>query len=153
MAAERTIRRRLLEYCRGIDRCDADLVASVYHPDGTDDHGTFQGLGVDFARYATTTLREHAVATMHVVGDSIIDFTDDVTAEVETPVLAWHRRRTRDGDGEFMERFGGRYFDRFECRDGDWRIAERRLTWDWDAKEPIDRAFPTAPFARSPRMG
>ena len=49
----REIRRRLLEYCRGIDRCDAALVASVYHPDGTDDHGSFVGLGTDFAVYAT----------------------------------------------------------------------------------------------------
>lgn len=149
LVAERAIRRRLLEYCRGIDRCDADLVAGAYHTDGTDDHGSFQGLGADFAVRAVDTLRAHAVSTMHVVGDSIIEFSDAVTAEVETPVLAWHR--CADDTGDYLERFGGRYFDRFECRAGDWRIAERRLTWDWDARERIDPAFPPDRFTPSPR--
>ena len=48
---ERAIERRLVDYCRGVDRGDAALVASVYHPDGTDDHGSFKGLGVDFAEH------------------------------------------------------------------------------------------------------
>jgi SnoaL-like domain len=151
LAAERAIRRRLLEYCRGIDRCDADLVAGVYHPDGTDDHGSFQGLGVDFARYATDALARHAIATSHVIGDSLIDFLDSTTADVETPVTAVHRVRDEASGGEVLERFGGRYFDRFECRDGDWRISERRLTWDWDTLEPIDPAFPPGRFTPSPR--
>ena len=33
MLAERAIRRRLLDYCRGIDRCDAGLVPHLGHPD------------------------------------------------------------------------------------------------------------------------
>lgn len=149
IAAEREIRRRLLDYCRGIDRCEAELVASVYHPDATDDHGAFQGLGVDFARYATEKLRSHADATMHVIGDSIIDFTSSTTAEVETPVMAWHR--CSDADGPFLERFGGRYFDRFERRDGAWKIAHRQVTHDWDAKERVEPAFPAGRFTPSPR--
>lgn len=148
---EREIRRRLLEYCRGIDRCDAELVASVYHPDGTDDHGSFVGLGTDFAVYATDALRRHAVATSHVVGDSLYDVVDDTTVDVETQVMAVHRCADGDG-GEYLERFGGRYFDRFELRDGAWKIAERRLTWDWDAREPVTRAFPPDRFTPSPRI-
>jgi ketosteroid isomerase-like protein len=149
VVAEREIRRRLLDYCRGIDRCDADLVASVYHPDATDDHGGFSGSGIDFARYATEKLREHAEATMHVIGDSLIDFTSDTTADVETPVLAWHR--CRDDDGPYLERFGGRYFDTFERRDGAWKITHRLVTHDWDAKERVTPAFPPARFTPSPR--
>jgi SnoaL-like domain len=149
MRAERAIRRRLLDYCRGIDRCDAALVASVYFDDSTDEHGTFSGLGVDFARYATDRLRAHAEATQHVVGDSIIDFDDDRTARVETPVLAVHR--CRDADGPYLERFGGRYLDTFECRAGDWRIRHRVVAWDWDAKERIEPAFPAGRFTPSPR--
>src|SRR5687768_13411129 len=53
---EREIERRLADYCRGVDRGDAELVASVYHPDGTDDHGSFRGLGIDFAAYVTRRL-------------------------------------------------------------------------------------------------
>jgi hypothetical protein len=149
LLAEREIRRRLLDYCRGIDRCDAALVASAYHADGTDDHGGFQGLGHDFARYATERLRTHAEATMHLIGDSIFDWVDEATVDVETPVLAWHR--CRDEVGPYLERFGGRYFDRFEHRDGAWRIAHRGLTHDWDAREVITPAFTPGRFVPSPR--
>ena len=121
----------------------------MYHPDGTDDHGAFCGSGAEFARHVTDRLRARADATMHVVGDSIIDFTGADTAEVETPVLAWHR--CRDGEGGYLERFGGRYFDTFERRTGEWRIRHRRLTWDWDAKERIEPAFPAGRFEPSPR--
>ncbi len=147
--AERAIRRCLVDYCRGIDRCDADLVASVYHPDATDDHGSFVGLGIDFARRATGKLRTYARATTHFIGEPVIDFESASVAHVETPVLAWHR--VADDRGEFLENFCGRYFDRFECRDGDWRIADRRLTHDWDNKVRVENAFPPGTFAPSPR--
>lgn len=155
IAAEHEIRRTLLVYCRGIDRCDAPLVASVYHPDGTDDHGSFVGSGSEFATYATERLRTHALATSHMIGDSIIDFAaasaagELDTADVETPVTAVHR--CRDDQGEYLERFGGRYFDRFERRDGVWKIAHRALTHDWDAKERVVAAFPAGRFRPSPR--
>jgi len=147
LVAEAAIRRRLLEYCRGIDRCDAEIVAGVYWPDGTDDHGSFAGLGTDFAVYATQALAQHALATTHLIGDTLFDWVDATSVDVETPVMAVHRC-----DGEYLERFAGRYFDRFTARDGDWRIAERRLTWDWDVREEVTRAFPPGRFTPSPRV-
>jgi len=149
-AATLAIQRCLLDYCRGIDRCDASLVASVYHPDATDDHGSFVGSGVDFARRVTAHLRRHATATTHFCGPPHIVFTSATTADVETQVLAWHRRR--DDEGEYLEKFAGRYFDRFESRAGDWRIVHRALTHDWDAIERITNAFPAGTFAPSPRL-
>lgn len=150
LTAIAAIQRCLLDYCHGIDRCDADLVASVYHADGTDDHGSFVGLGTDFAVHATRKLREYAVATTHFCAQPTIDFESSTVAQVETQVLAWHR--VEGPDGQFLEKFGGRYFDRFECRNGDWRIAHRLLTRDWDTKETVDLAFPKNPFAPSPRI-
>lgn len=149
IVARLAIERCLLDYCRGIDRCDADLVASIYHPDATDDHGSFVGLGTDFARLATSKLRGHAIATTHFCNPPHVVFTSATTAEVETQVLAWHR--CRDEDGEYLEKFCGRYFDRFECRDGDWRIAHRALTHDWDTIERVTNAFPPGRFTPSPR--
>jgi len=146
---ERAILRCLMDYCRGIDRLDEALVASVYHPDGTDDHGSFVGLGSDFARVVVRRLRAHAASTTHFIGNPIIDFTSDTTAEVEVQVLAWHRVQ-RD-DGEWLEKFGGRYFDRFEKRAGVWRIAHRALTRDWDTLEKVNPAFPPGVFQPSPR--
>jgi len=88
-----------------------------------------------------------------MIGDSLFDWVDAATVEVETPVLAIHRCAGDDPEeGEYLERFGGRYFDRFEQRDGDWRIAERKLTWDWDTRESVTRAFPPDRFRPSPRQ-
>ena len=143
------IQRCLLDYCRGVDRCDADLLASVYHPDATDDHGSFVGLGVDFARSVTAHLLRRTLSTTHFCSPPHIVFTSERTADVETQVLAWHR--CRDDDGEYLEKFGGRYFDRFERRGDDWRIAHRALTHDWDTVERITNAFASGTFVPSPR--
>jgi hypothetical protein len=141
---EHAIRRRLFEYCRGVDRLDVELVRGVYHPDGTDDHGSFVGLGIDFADYALPRMGENFEATMHVIGNTIIDFAGADTAFVESQVVAYQQRR--NDDGCFLETFGGRYVDRFERRHDDWRIADRLCVHDWDKVERIEPAFPAGKF-------
>lgn len=148
-AVERAIRRRLQDYCRGIDRTDAELVASAYFDDATDDHGAFKGLGIDFARYATEALRTRFDATQHMIADPTIDFLDESTAHVETYVHAVHRGH--NDDGVFLERFGGRYVDRFECRNGEWKIANRLVIHEWDAKEHVTLAFAEGRFTEGRR--
>ncbi len=146
---ERLIRQKLQLYCRGIDRCDPDLIASVYHPDGTDDHGSFVGLGADFASYATEHLRKGSESTTHFLGESLFDFVAPDHASVETYVQAIHRRV--DDEGIFFEKFGGRYVDRFEKRHGEWRIAHRLCVHDWDAKERVTLAFAPGRFTEGTR--
>ena len=133
-----------------MDRGDADLVASVYHADGTDDHGSFKGLGSDFAVYATSRLPARYRATQHTIANTIIDFVDDDTAHVESHVCARHLRD--DGDDVLaMETFFGRYVDRFERREGVWKIAERLVVHDWDLAEPVTLAFPPGRFTDGTR--
>lgn len=146
---ERAIERRLVDYCRGVDRGDAHLVASVYHPDGTDDHGSFKGLGVDFARYVTSRLSTRYEATMHTVGNTVIRFAGPDVAHVESHVCA--RQRRRDEHGAVLETFGGRYVDRFECREGEWKIAHRTVVHEWDQLERIEPAFPPGRFTKGVR--
>ena len=133
-----------------MDRGDADLVASVYHADGTDDHGSFKGLGSDFAVYATSRLPARYRATQHTIANTIIDFVDDETAHVESHVCARHLRD--DGDDVLaMETFFGRYVDRFERREGVWKIATRLVVHDWDLAEPVTLAFPRGRFTDGAR--
>ena len=146
---EREIRRRLHDYCRGIDRLDAELVASAYFADAIDDHGSFKGLGVDFANYAVKALRGHAEATQHMIGAPVIDFLSPTSAHVETYVQAVHS--CRDGEGPFLERFGGRYVDRFELRDGDWKIADRLLLHEWNSKDRVTLAWQPDRFTNGRR--
>jgi hypothetical protein len=124
----------LYRYCRGVDRCDVDELAAVYHPDGTDDHGTFTGNGRDFAEWACAGGRQFWSASHHSVHNVIVDWVDDDSAEVESYVLAFNQRdpgvERPDGGAGRVEVFAGRYLDRFERRDGVWRIAHRRAVRD-----------------------
>ena len=146
---EQEIRQVLARYCRGVDRCDPDLVRSVYHPDATDDHGTFKGLGLDFADAAIPMLRSHWQASLHDLGTCIIDIDGDA-ADVETYFVAYHRRQQ---DGEtWLDVFGGRYLDRFERRSGRWLIAKRVVVHEWSKLEATPLTFPSELFARGERL-
>ena len=139
----------LARYCAGVDRLDAELVASCYHPDATDDHGVFRGTGHDFAAHVVAVLERHADATHHQLGQVLVDFLDDGVARVESYVLAYHRI---DGEaGVELEAFGGRYLDRFEVREGCWRIASRRVLPHWNARGPITEFFARGVFDEGAR--
>jgi len=146
---EQAIVQRLHDYCRGVDRCDAALVASVYHPDGTDDHGSFRGLGIDFAEYVTSRLPARYEATMHSISNPIVRFTGPDQALVESHVCARHRR-VDDGQ-TVLDTFGGRYVDHFERRDGEWKIAHRVVVHEWDKTERVELAFPPGRFTEGKR--
>jgi len=133
------IRRVLHRYCFAADRADEELLRSVYHPDGIDEHGTnFKGLGWDFAEYACRTAREEPnfTAMQHHLTSTNIAVHGDVAA-VESYVLALH---VPVGGGGIAA-VGGRYLDRFERRDGEWRIAYRRFVHDLDVQLPDAPAF------------
>ncbi|MEM7016533.1 MAG: nuclear transport factor 2 family protein [Pseudomonadota bacterium] len=138
----------LRRYARGVDRLDADLIRSVYHEDATDDHGGFKGKGVDFAQYCVDALRAHAVATMHNMHQVNIDFDGD-TAWVEVYFTALHRCE-RDGN-TVLETFGGRYADRFEKRQDEWKIADRTVIYEWSKVETVAQEYPNQVFEQGKR--
>jgi hypothetical protein len=147
---EREIRRVLERYCRGVDRLDEALLASCYHDDATDDHGMFKGSGIEFAAFCVKVLRLHAVATQHVLAQSIIGVDGD-SAACETYVLA-HHRCEREG-ATVLESFGGRYVDRMERRAGEWKIADRVVVVEWEKAEKVEPAFPPGLFVEGRRDG
>lgn len=149
----------LARYCRGVDRCDVETLRAVYHPDAIDDHGTFHGNAHEFARWAVEGGRTFWHASHHSVHNVIIDWADVDTAHVESTVLGINRRRGEPGqdpsagDGT-IELFAGRYVDRFERREGSWRIAHRRALRDvdtllerrrWAGRIPEGGRFPDDP--------
>lgn len=148
--AEREIRRRLLDYCRGVDTGNAALVASAYHPDSYDDHGSFKGDGHRFAEYVTEAVRDRYEATHHFIDHATIDFVADERANVETYVVARHIHR--DETGPVLTSFGGMYRDRFEHRDGAWRIAHREVLHSWDKVERVEPGWPAGHFAERERL-
>jgi hypothetical protein len=141
------IRHNLARYSRGMDRQDADLIASTYWPDGWDDHGMVEGTGRFFAdsmKPMWPTLKMG-----HMLGQSYIDINGNI-ANVETYFFAYHRM----GEGESTRDvfLGGRYADRLEKRSNEWRFLHRVAVYDWcqDAGSSVpwnDAIFPFADMA------
>jgi hypothetical protein len=138
-------RERLYElvtrYCRAIDRADEELLLSCYHPDATQDHGAYKGPIPGLV----THLRGRALdpakgALQHIASNCRFELEGDV-AYGET----YLQTVMTDPDGGQLLSFG-RYVDRFERRDGEWRIAHRQVIID------VPRAgMDTTPFVRGYR--
>ncbi|MGK2908275.1 MAG: nuclear transport factor 2 family protein [Sphingobium sp.] len=145
-------------YCRAIDRCDLELLRTIYHADGTDDHGAFSGNAIEFAELIIPSLQESILDGMHTVTHCTIDVDGDF-ATSEAYYWAYQRtpggeaavtgffgpdyaaRATADGtiDGCHDYYCGGRYIDLFERRDGQWKILRRKITNEWNDIRPSTR--------------
>jgi hypothetical protein len=121
------IRECVVRLARGEDRRDAEIITASYWPDSVTDYGVFKG---DFAAYLAWVVpgADAITNTQHVLGQSVIDLDGD-KASVETQVISYHR--VNMGEGERDTCIGGRYLDRMEKRDGQWRIANRMMLYDW----------------------
>jgi ketosteroid isomerase-like protein len=105
-------------YARGIDRHDVDLVASCYHPDAIDDHGFYLGPGRGLAEW-TLGVHENFPRHQHHITNQVVELCGD-TAHAETYYLV-----VRTDKSGVPSVASGRYVDRFERRDGEWKIAAR----------------------------
>jgi hypothetical protein len=139
LRAEHAIREVLQHYVRANDRLQFDDLARAYHPDAYDDHGSYKG---DIPGLVAWIADRHRTIeqSMHLTAAPLIELDGDA-AYVETYcMLVQHQR---NGCVDLATRlpaycrftFGLRYVDRFECRDGDWRIARRTVVWEWSQRE------------------
>jgi hypothetical protein len=138
----------LVRYCRGADRGDADLMAAAYHPDATEDHGgTFSGAADDYMKMIREVLPKAGVMT-HVITNISIDLTGPDRALSECYFLTFSRRTTK---GETFDSLTlARAVDRFEKRNGEWKIAERRLAWEWNHEMPFAETWGRGLIAPDP---
>jgi hypothetical protein len=145
-------------YCRAIDRCDMELLKSIYHPDGTDDHGSFSGNAMEFAEFIIPALRAGITDGMHTVTHCTIDVDGDFATSES---YYWAYQRAHGGEEAVTAFFGpdyaarckaegtldachdyycgGRYIDLFERRGGEWKILRRKITNEWNDIRPSTR--------------
>jgi hypothetical protein len=125
-------RQRILEviltYCRAVDRGDRELLRSVYHEDAIDRHGVFDGPARAFFEVDLSPLLPGLRGLMHSVSNVLIEL-DRPRAFAESYVTAHHRLEVAGVARDLV--IGGRYLDRFENRDGQWRIGLRQAVYDW----------------------
>lgn len=119
------IRDCLYRYCRGIDRCDEGALRSSYWEDATDCHGAWNGSASGFIEQALKKLRLGG-QRVHQVTNVLIELHGDAAA-VESSFFALQAQANAT-----LETFlCGRYVDRFERRQGEWRVAARTVVYDW----------------------
>jgi hypothetical protein len=116
----------LHRYSRGLDRHDEELLASAFWEDALDHHGDFVGRPSEFVPWANALHESEWAGHTHFLDPGTIEIDGDV-AHSECYVL-WVLRRK---EGTELDLGGGRYVDRFERRNGEWRIAARELVVDW----------------------
>ncbi|HLF31715.1 MAG TPA: nuclear transport factor 2 family protein [Xanthomonadales bacterium] len=121
----------LMRYGRGVDRADEDLLKSCYHADAIEEHGsTYSGPAHGYIEAAVGRIQK--MGTMaHYICNVFIDIEDDL-AYVETYVLTFARFHKGEEDEDWDTFTGGRIVDRFEKRGGQWKIAHRKMAFDWN---------------------
>jgi hypothetical protein len=137
LLAKQAITEQLHRYCRGIDRMDAELTLSVWHPDGTADYGgLYRGSAAGFVDWLWPV---HAamVGHRHEVSNILIELDGDRAAS-ETYVFV--TLRVLEPDGSMTDIVGqGRYLDRWERRAGVWAIAHRDYVSDLSQAHVVEQ--------------
>ncbi|MEL6364450.1 MAG: nuclear transport factor 2 family protein [Pseudomonadota bacterium] len=129
MLARQDINDVLARYARGVDRADEALLRSCYHEGAIEEHANaYSGPADAYITDAVKRIRKMGPMA-HYLCNTHIELDGDV-AWVETYVLTFARFE-QDG-APYDTLTGGRLCDRFERRDGEWRIAHRKMTFDWN---------------------
>lgn len=130
----------LTRFSRGMDRFDRELFLSAFHADATIAAGPFVGGPEALCEWSFGLHEAGQVATHHNLLNVTYDVQGDV-AHTETYYLFVGRNRD---DSNWMA--GGRYIDRLERRDGEWKIALRTNAIEWSGMVPTT----PIPFADLP---
>jgi hypothetical protein len=129
-----------MAYCRGIDRRDPDLIRSIFWEDAIADHGeAWYRTGNQWVDHIFADYLSQYEVTAHYVLNEWYKVEGD-QAQGETHRISYHRRP----NGEEVTA-AARTFNRYECRDGVWRISYRGVIRDWMKESraaPLDPAHP-----------
>ena len=140
----------LYRYAQGDDRADETLKRTCFWPEATVKYGSFDGTATDFVTFAMKIVRPLKFCSHHV-SNPWIEIRGD-RAVSDCHYFAHHRRLASTGNGEEDAFFEGRYVDRFERRDGVWKIAHRRGLRDYNAVIPADSKAEIPKDQRSGRV-
>ncbi|MGF7236372.1 MAG: nuclear transport factor 2 family protein [Frankia sp.] len=130
----------LTRFSRGMDRFDRELFLSAFHPDAEIAAGPFVGNPAALYDWAAPMHEQGQYATHHNLLNLTVDIDGDVA---HTELYYLFVGRNRD-DSNWIA--GGRYIDRLEKRNGEWKIALRTNAIEWSGLVPtMDIPFADVP--------
>jgi ketosteroid isomerase-like protein len=136
------IHETLMRYARGVDRGDSELICSAYHPDAIDEHGVADYTGESVGPGLVELMAQVPVSMHHITNHWIV-LHGDGSAGCESYFTVWQSHHAEGADA--MLHALGRYVDRFEQRDGEWRIAHRLVIVEHTNVVVAGTAAPSAP--------
>lgn len=111
-------------YTRGLNRYDIELLASAFWPDAQINYG-FHSRGRDewISRWQQERYLKGLSCQAHHITNETVEIDGDM-AHVESYLIALWRPPTDENPGLIL---AGRYIDRLDRRDGEWRITVREF--------------------------
>ncbi|QUT07343.1 nuclear transport factor 2 family protein [Sphingobium phenoxybenzoativorans] len=156
LVARRDVYAVLTRYCRALDRADVELMRTVYWPDGVDIHGIYSGNAAEFVEFIISEITQYFEMGTHCLLNVDIKVDGDVACS-ESYLYSACRVRENMTEAMFGSRYfkmrggrgldagneqfvmAGRYLDRLERRNGEWRIAKRQVVMDWNDSNPSNQ--------------
>jgi hypothetical protein len=131
------IRTLLATIARGTDRYDGTLLAGAIHADAVLDMGGKVMTGAAFIAALRPPMSPRP-GRMHILGNECIGVAGDAARSESylvscQDVLVDDLRKTRIR--------AGRYIDRFERRDGEWKLAARTMIDEWARIDTVSEAI------------
>jgi hypothetical protein len=124
-----------MAYCRGVDRRDPELLRSIFFDDAIEEHGDmYRGSAADFVDWVFKEFIGNYELTTHYVLNEWYRVDGD-RAEGETHRISHHRVRKPIAKETTA---ACRTFNRYECRNGVWKISYRGVVRDWIYARPLD---------------
>lgn len=130
-------------YCRGIDRCDANVLSSVFWPDAQIQSDRFNGPPDEFVKIAIPNLRSHFERCMHLIGNIVVRL-DGKRAASESYFYSYQCLAAAGPKRDVI--ISGRYLDRFERRGDEWRMTEMVVVVDWYRDYPDSADWAPGPL-------
>ena len=129
---ESEIRNVIYRDCRAKGRADAELLKTCFFDDAIDHHQPFfEAKFSDFVPHFEEGSRGAGEMIQYFAPQILIDLDGDL-ARVESYIISAKTFYERAANGDKIVRLSGmRQLDRFERRDGEWRVAERWFVGEW----------------------
>jgi hypothetical protein len=130
-------------YSRGLDRCDGEIFGSVFWPDAIIEADRYTGPPDEFLKMAIPTIGAAFEQCWHQIGNIVIRLKGD-RAVAESYFYGY---QCFVGQGPRRDVIvSGRYLDKFQRRNGEWRIAHRVVLADWFRRYEDGPDWAAGPF-------
>lgn len=133
LEAKQAVAELLYRYCKGVELRDAEMISSVFHPDGLAEYPRFRASGAEIGPLLARTIASECAASRILITNLLVDVDGDQARSESSFLIS---RVVHDGNRYALQQAIGTYADEIRRRDGSWRIIHRRASTAWAWRTP-----------------